>query len=38
MLMKLRPDSIFFLETSGATSLEAKQCCALESTASKVIW
>ena len=30
-----RPNSIFFVETSGAAALGAKQCCAIESTASK---
>jgi hypothetical protein len=30
-----RPDSIFFVETSGADSLNDKQSCAIESTASK---
>jgi hypothetical protein len=30
-----RPDSIFFVETSGADLLNDKQCCAIESTASK---
>jgi hypothetical protein len=30
-----RPGSIFFVETSGATDLMAKQSCAIESTASK---
>ena len=30
-----RPGSIFLLETSGATILDDKQCCALESASSK---